>query len=174
MKSNFDTAMEKYRLDRAHEIELNRATSAFESSLIQPLLLLNGGAIVTFLALLGAIWDRSDSVIIPLVVLAVGCWVLGLLLAALTIFGGYISQRAFTQAIHRRRRMFENAQGLFEPQDDDQANYTESAVQERMRAGRRWRTTAIWTGVASLLSFVIGAMPAIWMMIAVDWRMGHG
>jgi hypothetical protein len=43
-----------YQAQRAHELELNKATAAFEHALVSPLFLLNGGAVVAFLTLLGA------------------------------------------------------------------------------------------------------------------------
>jgi hypothetical protein len=50
-----DRRLEEYKALRAHELMLNERTSEFERAALQPLFLLNGGAVVAFLTLLGAV-----------------------------------------------------------------------------------------------------------------------
>ncbi len=54
-----DRPLEEYKALRAHELMLNERTSEFERAALQPLFLLNGGAVVAFLTLLGAIWEKG-------------------------------------------------------------------------------------------------------------------
>src|SRR3954447_16551084 len=51
-----DFGLEQYKLDRAHELELNKATAEYEHAWIRTITLLNGGAAVGFVTLISAIW----------------------------------------------------------------------------------------------------------------------
>src|SRR2546422_6759237 len=53
--------VEVYKAVRAHELMLNEAASAFEHAVIAPLVVLNGGAVVAFLTLVGAIKDPEPG-----------------------------------------------------------------------------------------------------------------
>jgi hypothetical protein len=100
-----EVEVEVYRAERAHELMLNEATSAFEHAAIAPLLLLNGGGAVAFLTLLGAINDPKSklSASTGWAIAASAAWTLGLIAAALGASFGLTSQRAFSKA-HRIER----------------------------------------------------------------------
>lgn len=91
--------VEVYKAERAHELMLNQATSAFEHAAIAPLLLLNGGGAVAFLTLLGAVSDPRArfSASISWAIAASVAWGVGLVLAALAASFGLVSQRAFSK-----------------------------------------------------------------------------
>ena len=86
---------------RAHELELNRATAAFEHAVIAPLTVVNGGAAAAWLAFLGS-GSRSDSG-----EWAVLFWGGGLLAAIVAGYVGWRRQRAYSQAERFRREAFE-------------------------------------------------------------------
>jgi hypothetical protein len=58
---NYLSAGEVYGAVRGHELMLNQATAAFEHAALTPLFLLNGGATVAFLTLLGAASGKARS-----------------------------------------------------------------------------------------------------------------
>jgi len=86
---------------RAHELELNRATAAFEHAVIAPLTLVNGGAAAAWLAFLA---NRDDVGNLALVAAA---WVAGLVLAVAAAYCGWRRQRAYSQSERQRREAFE-------------------------------------------------------------------
>jgi hypothetical protein len=98
-----------YRTQREHEIELNKATAAFEHAIVSPLFLLNGGAAVAFLTLLGTTSKADSSFKINLwfAVLAASLWASALIAAAVAVQAGYESQRHFTRAVRVRRELIE-------------------------------------------------------------------
>jgi len=71
--------LDVYNAVRAHELELNRATAAFEHAVLSPLYLLNGGALVAFLTLLGAASgeDSSLEIELPWAVAGAALWATG-------------------------------------------------------------------------------------------------
>lgn len=99
-----------YEAQRSQELELNRATAAFEHAVLSPLFLLNGGAAVAFLTLLGAAsaGDSRLQVNLPTTVVAVAVWAFGLLAATAATWWGYLSQRSFTMAVKERRLIMEH------------------------------------------------------------------
>ncbi len=52
-------ALSAYEAVRAHELMLNEAVSRFEHARLGPLIALNGGAVVAFLTLLGALLGKD-------------------------------------------------------------------------------------------------------------------
>jgi hypothetical protein len=70
--------LERYKALRAHELELNRATAEFERAVLQPLFLLNGGASVAVLGLLGAVSERITKEGIQQVDMGLYFWAIGL------------------------------------------------------------------------------------------------
>lgn len=93
-----DTSIEIYKAIRAHELMLNQATAAFEHAVTAPLIVLNGGAAVAFLTLLGALADPQKSrygVSPSWVVPAVISWALGLVFVELAVTCGFSSQRQY-------------------------------------------------------------------------------
>jgi len=85
----------KSELDR--RLELLRATTAFEHAALKPTSLLNGGALVATLAIVGSFWrEGSAPHTLPwLLWVAVGVWSIGLVLSALASGFGYFSQWSF-------------------------------------------------------------------------------
>jgi hypothetical protein len=100
-----------YESQRAEEVELVKATGAFEQAVLSPLFLLNGGATVAFLTLLGAASAEDSRLDISPVLsgLATMAWSFGLLSATWAVRKGYESQRKFTQAVRLRRQLMERA-----------------------------------------------------------------
>jgi hypothetical protein len=119
-----------YQAQRAHELELNRATATFEHAVISPVLLLNGGATVAFLTLLGATSAEKSSLTLSVTwaTLAVGIWAIGLVVGAIAVRSGYRSQQRFTQAVAGRRRQMEL---LLLPEDSVIKPLLEAAKRER-------------------------------------------
>ena len=100
-----ERAIAAYQAVRAHELMLNEAVSRFEHARLAPLMVLNGGAVVAFLTLLGALLGKGSGrgPDLWLSGLAAGAWVTGLLAAALAIAAAG-SQQAAISAAHRRLR----------------------------------------------------------------------
>ena len=103
--------LDVYNAVRAHELELNRATAAFEHAVLSPLYLLNGGALVAFLTLLGAASgeDSSLEIELPWAVAGAALWATGLCAAAFATYWGYRSQRYFTRVERLRRQEVERS-----------------------------------------------------------------
>ena len=55
-------SVEIFNAVKEHELELNRATAAFEHAALRPGIILNGGAAVAFLTLLGALTKQNIGV----------------------------------------------------------------------------------------------------------------
>jgi hypothetical protein len=101
-----DFELEKYRTDRAHELELNKFTHTLEMERLKILQLLNGGAftvVVGFSDALVAATPLSRG----FAVIAILCWIVGLAGAAHAAQLALDLQRGFTQAYHNRRRAIE-------------------------------------------------------------------
>ena len=100
-----EPAMTAYEAIRAHELMLNEAVSRFEHARLAPLIALNGGAMVAFLTLLGALLgnDSGRRPDLWLSVFAAGAWVVGLVAAALAITSA-ASRQAAISAAHRLLR----------------------------------------------------------------------
>jgi hypothetical protein len=152
--------MSAYEAVRAHELMLNEAVSRFEHARLAPLIALNGGAVVAFLTLLGALLSK-DSGRHPnlwLSGLAVAAWVVGLVAAALATTAATAQQRAISAAHRLLREELEDAlindsrvakvlQGpaptIKPPSSRPLADWAQSA--RRPMAGiRKW-----WTGLPS-------------------------
>ena len=97
--------MTAYQAVRAHELMLNEAVSRFEHARLAPLIALNGGAVVAFLTLLGALMgkDSGSHPNLWLSGVAVAAWVVGLIAAALATTAATGHQRAISAA-HRLMR----------------------------------------------------------------------
>jgi hypothetical protein len=73
-----DFALERYKADREHELELNKATAAYEHAWIRAATALNGGAAAAFVTLLGVVWKTGEHPW-PWAVAALLSWAMGLL-----------------------------------------------------------------------------------------------
>lgn len=98
----FDT--EKYKLDRAHELELNKFTHVLEVERMKLLTYLNGGAAAAWLTFSKASPSSDDALAAAALVIPPLIWLVGLLLASVATQATFKTQRSFTQAYHRRRR----------------------------------------------------------------------
>jgi hypothetical protein len=98
-----DFLLEWYKLHRAHELELNKATLAYELELARVLVLLNGAAAGAFLTLTGAIWKEGPRPAFWGVAGAVISWLVGLLVAAAATDWAYGAQTEYTRAYRLRR-----------------------------------------------------------------------
>jgi hypothetical protein len=96
--------LEWYKLHRAHELELNKATLAYELELAKLLVLLNGGAAGAFLTMTGAIWKEGTHPAFAWVAGAIAAWLFGLLAAAIATDRAYKAQREYTKAYRFRRQ----------------------------------------------------------------------
>lgn len=140
-----------HRAQRQHELELNRATAAFEHAVLQTLFLLNGGAAVALLTLLGATGLEGGGLDGDGAVRAVVAWSAGVLVAAVATYLGYEAQRAFTMAVSARRLLLEHALAdrfdvltveLLTPR----AAQTPKALHDRGTAYQRWYVWCIAGG----------------------------
>jgi hypothetical protein len=101
-----DSSIEVYKAIRAHELMLNQATSQFLHAAAAPLVLLNGGAAVAYLTLLGAVSDPQKSrlnLAAAWAVAALIAWALGLIAAQAAVTFGLNAQRAYAKAQHIKR-----------------------------------------------------------------------
>jgi hypothetical protein len=84
---------------------LNEATSAYEHAVVAPLIVINGGAAIAYLTLLGARSKADAGLIVPVgwAVAALACWGLGLATAQVMISFGLAEQRTWSK-MHRLKR----------------------------------------------------------------------
>lgn len=57
---NSDHVIEIFKTLSTHVQVLDEASAAFGNAAIRPAIILNGGAVIAFLSLFGAIWGKSD------------------------------------------------------------------------------------------------------------------
>jgi hypothetical protein len=159
-----------YQGQREHELELNRATAAYEHAIVSPLFLLNGGAVVAFLTLLGTATKKESTLSMDIAVatLAVFVWALSLLVAAAEVRAGYESQQRFTRAVRTRRQLMEHAlpsrsalTEVLQPAPDkfiraDVLNNLTRLMEEARDRQSEW----LWRTQLSLVGFIAGAVVA--------------
>ncbi|MFN0192421.1 MAG: hypothetical protein ACKVP5_10690 [Aestuariivirga sp.] len=162
-----DFALEKYRHDRAHEVELNKATLLYEHESLKILSYLNGGAAALYLGLVGALVKQTAPVSMGHHAAPIVAWALGLFAAALAIWKMYEAQVAYTQAYHRRRRAEEkrrfDGHKIYENVTDP--NQTEEDYEKSARValmnGNRHKSHAKIFALASVLMFCAGLLAAL-------------
>ena len=154
--------LEVYKATHSHELELNRATATFEHAVLSPLYLLNGGAAVAFLTLLGAASGEGARLKISIVWAAVAAfaWTVGLLLATFATYSGYKGQRGFSRALRFRREEIEAS--LFEQQVPANSALPPSGdrVKSEVEVAKSWQNKYVSGIVASGCSFAVGAAAA--------------
>jgi hypothetical protein len=100
-----DARLDAYAAVRAHELMLNEATSKLEHAELAPLIVLNGGALVAFLTLVGALLGKDSGWRPELAFagIAIVAWGFGLVAAA---FASHytLKQQAKISAAHRMMR----------------------------------------------------------------------
>jgi hypothetical protein len=164
MDRDRDIALDVYRAVRAHELELNRAAVQFEHATLAPLLLLNGGAAVAFLALLGATseTDAALNASTNWAVAACAFWAIGLAAATLATYLAFQSQRHYTRVERLRREDVERllleghsmAEIVAPPDPEDR-----TVRGERAKGWERQKQFH-WAAGFSLLAFVVGGVLA--------------
>ena len=108
-----DDELEKQlaRLNRSYslEYEMIRATAAFERAALRPLFLLNGGALIAYLALFTGL--GQSGIDISFGKFAFGGWALGLVCATFCAFFGVRSQFKFRRLRGRQADHAETIMG---------------------------------------------------------------
>ncbi len=149
------------RRSAAHELELNRATAAFEHGVLSPLYLLNGGAVIAFLTLVGAASADDSSLTIDTgwAVAAVGVWAAGLAAAALATWFGLQAQRGYAIGERSRRLTVERliASDAVADAASTDVSCEASALWETAGSNQRRFGGLI---AASILLFLVGAAAA--------------
>ena len=136
-----------------------RATAAFEHAAMRPLFYLNGGALVVYLGLFGAL-QRNDgaqaAMDFSVGKFAVCLWLLGLLFATFTAFLGVRSQFAFRKLRGQEIVQAEIELGLHT------GSPSEAAQDIGGYGGRAVcsRRAAVVMGVVSIVLFMAGFWPA--------------
>lgn len=160
--------LEWYKLQRAHELELNKVTLAYEHERLKFLALLNGGAAAAYLAA----WKDLPRGAPYFGMAAVISWILGLVLAWCSWDTAYAAQRDFTKAYRKRRnaeetrrltKSFSNFEAramlgtdIDEPTSDAQRAAADSARTTADGESKRISNFAKW----SVTLFVLGALMA--------------
>jgi hypothetical protein len=185
-----DVRLEAYRSVRAHELMLNQTTATFQQAALAPLILLNGGAVVAFLTLLGALLgnDSGRRPQLGLSAVALGAWGFGLVAAALAI---RYSSRRLVHVSTAQRIMREALEDVLYPsdfakilagpvpeRDASESLYTDSSVKrvrqdERLRirqtermGGTRERKRMENARLFSVVMFLLGAALAMSAVLA--------
>jgi hypothetical protein len=157
---------EVYKAIRAHELMLNEAAAAQERSVIPPLLTLNGGAAAAFLTLLGAVkGNASFTVDVTRGQVAVGLWVVGLLLAVSAAWAAASRQASLNQAFRLMREQVEGtlfpeladvvAPGGCEPKEGNDART------KARNAAKHWARVYRFSWMASAVLFAVGGFFAL-------------
>jgi hypothetical protein len=163
--------VEAYKAVREHELMLNEATSRFEHAMLAPLAILNGGAAVAFLTLMGAMLGKESGRKPDLnwALGAAAAWVAGLLAAAVAVRCGAGRQRAVSIEYRAGRQDVEAE--LF----PGVAHMIAADVPEPPLGARTWgdhanrlRKGLNWLWLVSLLLFVAGGLLA-----GLSVRKGH-
>jgi hypothetical protein len=162
-----DRALEIYKAVRAHEVALNEVRAALERGVLAPLITLNGGAVIAYLTLLGAL-SGKESGVTPNYWVAAGAivaWGFGLVFAALAVAAGSKQQEGINKGYRLMREIVEarlDARIAAIVARDEQTEYERRLLRAGARtdadtagsARKRW-----WT--RSARAFVVGAAIAL-------------
>ncbi len=160
-------AVDVYKSIRAHELMLNQATSAYEHATVAPLILVNGGAAIAYLTLVGALSKGAQGLAVSAgyVIAAVSMWGLGLVSAQLMVSHGLSEQRAWSrkERLNRRRVEFHllrcdvDLQRILFPKNSSESKLADLAekvdLAEEAKNARRLKSIA---RSASLTCFAAG------------------
>ena len=108
-----DREAEAYKAVRAHELTLNEAKAALERAVLAPLIALNGGAIVAFLTLLGALSGKNSTLNFNTTLAAVAIaaailvWASGLIFAAWAVVWASRQQGQINKGYRLMRELVE-------------------------------------------------------------------
>lgn len=179
-----DFEIEKYKLDRLHELELNKFTHALEMERLKLLTFLNGGAAAAWLTFSRAAEITSNRwPAIALIVVPALFWLVGLASASVATQRALTCQRDYTKAYHQRRRADEwrtlrrtwdatQIKKTLPSSHEQKAGETEeeaynrSADEAKESGQAAVRDVAFWT-YASITAFVLGALLACVLFAAV-------
>jgi hypothetical protein len=158
--------LERYKADRAHELEVEKFSSQFETAFIQSSALLNGAFAAGFLAFYGGTMDKLITSK-KLVITSFGCWLVGLFLAILAGHVTYYGQQTIVSML-RNRRHARGVESLGEKYPHLLGSPNQRPLPELVTlAGRQEFKSkiAIWSarvlGVGSLLVAILGAASAL-------------
>jgi hypothetical protein len=155
MNKNKEKEIERYKAMHAYRLELVRATNAFEHAALKPPFILNGGALIVVMALLGAIWkDNGQFAEKGLLIYSLIFWGAGLFFAAIAAASGYLSQFAFLKARHKEL----DAEHAKDARDRNEAHRNLSGQKTGGKLGIFWRAWAKACVGLSLLLFLAGVV----------------
>src|SRR4051812_45882604 len=95
--------LERYKLDREHELELYKATAQYEHAWIRTVTLLNGGTAGVFVTILGAIWKQNWQPRSIPAALALAAWAIGLIATTYATKKALDGQGKYAEGVRRRR-----------------------------------------------------------------------
>ncbi|ADJ29876.1 hypothetical protein [Nitrosococcus watsonii] len=151
--------LERFKAKLASESELLKATAAFEHAALRPLYLLNGGALIAFMALYGAIVRTTDTCVQidhPWAKGAMVIWTIGLAFAVFVTVSAYCSQFAFLKHI-RRKLEADKASDDDNPHTAGEKEGEATCWGDKGKKHRRW-AMGFW--LASITLFIIGVAVA--------------
>jgi len=159
-------AQHKYSADRAHELDLDKAVTAYEHGYFKGLFAINGGSAAAYLAL-QAKDGRFVTTHAGSVVLALGCWSFGFVFAFIAGWTAYEAQKVYVDALRSRR----HALGLkiFGRHDsavlainavDDVDGLMATAAERQSNGDGMWNA-AHGIGLISAALFVLGGVFAV-------------
>ncbi len=151
---------------RPHQEEFLRAVDmghAYAKMTIQTIFWLNGGALVAFPAF-AKLAGAQFSAHLPRALLGIGCFVLGLVLIAITSLAAYQACAADSgmTSVRREHTKLILQQGR-DPQErsekwGEKIGAALAAIGAEQERSQRWQRTAIRCGIASLAAFVAGTL----------------
>ncbi len=156
-------ALRKYELDRAHELELNKFTHAFEMEQAKLLFILNGAAFTILISLLQ--WKGGGGEGLKFIPVAGWLWLLGIFAATVAGLLALAAQRQFTRAYHNRRRALETTFGIFDVVSESgqrtaPAEFLNKADEAR-KMGKKWSDLVPISAFASMIAFFGGGLAAL-------------
>ena len=137
------------------EYEMVRATAAWEHANLRPLFFLNGGALIAFFTLYGALsrtGTNPPAFNRPLMIAALVGWIVGLLLAMLAANFGAHSQFSFRKLRGTETELEELKIGLPVDRSETALNREIGGFQSTGRISRR---ISVGLGVASVGAFIV-------------------
>jgi hypothetical protein len=145
--------LQQIEMQQGRLVELIKATAAFEHAALRPPFLLNGGALVVYLALFGALRSSEHGEInLYYSIAAMTAWVVGLILSFSAVACAYYSQKRFEKA---QRRLIETLDAEFAGNQRLAGNRDTERNMESKR-GHAYRKWATFLVAVSLLAFVVG------------------
>jgi CRP-like cAMP-binding protein len=158
--------MERYKADRALELELSKFSGDLEKSFLQAAAVLNGGSATVFLSFIGSTSDkvRVDPYLLSMSFIA---WVTGLTFALTTGWIAYQAQSGFIRAARNKRHVsgLEILGESYRLSMAVAAHDTVETIREHSNslqrdAEKRWKQAGHF-GLGSICLFGVGAILAL-------------